>query len=282
MKKVLVTGANSYIGTSFNNYLKQNSEDIQVNLISLRDGLWRSADFSIYDAVYYVAGIAHIKETKSNAGLYYDVNCKLTLEVAEKAKEEGVKQFIFLSSMSVYGMDKGAITKDTQPSPKSNYGKSKLLAEEGLVQLEDDNFKICIIRPPMIYGKGCKGNYVTLRKLALKLPFFPYVKNSRSMLYIDNLSEFVRLMIINEEGGVFCPQNNEYTNTSEMVKFIANNHGKKIKLVKGFGWIIKLSGLFMRKINKAFGSLTYDKSMSEYKENYIKQNIEASIRETEL
>lgn len=282
MKKILITGANSYIGTSFENYIKDNfSDDYAVDTVDMIDGSWREKDFSNYDCVFHVAGIAHQKETEENAPLYYKVNRDLAIDTAKKAKAEGVKQFIFLSSMSVYGTDTGTITKDTLPLPKSNYGKSKWEAEQGMKDLADDTFRICVLRPPMIYGKGCKGNFISLEKFALKLPIFPYVKNERSMLYIDNLSEFVRLLINNEDSGVFCPQNAEYTNTSAMVKKIAEINGKKIRLIHGFGWALRIMGCFTGMVNKAFGSLCYSLDLSDYKENYVIVGLEDSIQKTE-
>lgn len=290
MKKILITGANSYIGTSFENYIKANfPNDYSVDTVDMIDGSWREKDFSSYDVVYHVAGIAHSDSGKISAEkekLYRAVNTDLTVETAKKAKADKVKQFIFMSSAIVYGNSskigkKKVITKDTLAIPANCYGDSKLQAENGLQSLQDESFKICILRPPMIYGKGSKGNYQTLAKMALKFPIFPYVKNERSMLYIGNLVEFVRLMIDNEESGVFFPQNREYTNTSEMIKLIAAEHGKKIKLIKGFGWALKLLSHFTGLINKAFGNLIYDQSMSEYKEDYRKFGIINSINETE-
>ena len=147
--------------------------------------------------------------------------------------------------------------------------------------LNDENFKVVILRPPMIYGKGSKGNYPVLEKFAKKLPLFPYVKNERSMLYIENLAEFVRLMIENEESGIFFPQNAEYSNTSELVKMIAATNGKKIKLIKGFTWALKFVGLFTGLVNKAFGSLSYEQSLSEYKVDYRKKTLSESIEATQ-
>lgn len=159
MKKILITGANSYIGTSFEKYMAQWPEKYQVDTVDMIDGTWREKDFSGYDTVFHVAGIAHQKETQENAELYYKINRDLAFDTAVKAKTDGVKQFIFLSSMSVYGLETGVITKETVPTPKSNYGKSKLQAEELLNGLADETFKVAILRPPMVYGKGCKGNY---------------------------------------------------------------------------------------------------------------------------
>ena len=132
----------------------------------------------------------------------------------------------------------------------------------------------------MIYGKGSKGNFPQLEKFAKKLKFFPYVKNERSMLYIGNLVEFVRLMIENEEQGIFWPQNNEYSNTSELVKMIGEINKKKIHLVKGFSWLLKIMGYFISKINKAFGNLIYSFEMSNYKNKYIEFTLSESLEKT--
>ena len=192
MKKILITGKNSYIGMSFKNWLEQNySNEYEVESISLRNNLWKDKDFSRFDVVYHTAGVVHIKENKKNRELYYKVNRDLTFEVAKKAKKEGVKQFIFLSSMSVYGLITGVIDENTPLSPNTSYGKSKFEAERLLLTLEDNNFKVAILRPPMVYGKGCKGNYPKLAKLAKVLPVFPDIQNKRSMIYIDYLNEFV-------------------------------------------------------------------------------------------
>lgn len=166
MKRILITGKNSYIGSRFQEWLAKHPDKYKVDAISLRDESWKEKDFSEYDVVYHVAGIAHRKETKENRELYYKVNRDLAYEVAKKSKQDGIKQFIFLSTMSVYGLESGVIDEHTPLKPKSNYGKSKLQAEELIKPLEDDSFKIAILRPPMVYGKGCKGNYPRLAKLA--------------------------------------------------------------------------------------------------------------------
>lgn len=290
MKKILITGANSYIGTTFEKYIIDNySNDYSVDTIDMIDGKWRDADFSKYDVVYHVAGIAHsdngpISDEKEK--LYRCVNTDLTIDVAKKAKIEGVKQFIFMSSAIVYGNSarigkEKRITKDTPPTPANCYGDSKLQAEKGIQALEDSSFKVAILRPPMIYGPNCKGNYPLLSKLAKKFPFFPYVKNERSMLFIGNLVEFVRLIIKNEERGLFWPQNKEYSNTSELVKIIAKVNGRKICLIKGFSWALKILSHMTALVNKAFGNLSYEKEISEYKEEYRVYSLEESIIQTE-
>lgn len=290
MKKILITGANSYIGTSFENYIKTNCPDeYTVDTVDMIDGSWREKDFSGYDSVFHVAGIAHSDNGKISAEkekLYYAVNTDLTVETAQKAKADGVRQFIFMSSAIVYGDSAPIgktkrITKDTPVSPANCYGDSKVQAENGIRLLNDENFKVVVLRPPMIYGRGSKGNYPLLAKIALKTPIFPCVKNERSMLYIENLCEFVRLMIANEESGTFWPQNAEYSNTSELVRTIAEAHGKKMRLIKGFTWALKLMSHFTGLVNKAFGSLSYEMGMSIYPIEYRKKSLKDSIGETE-
>lgn len=290
MKKILITGAGSYIGTSFENYINTNFPDkYTVDTVDMIGGGWKEKDFSPYDTVFHVAGIAHSDNSKiapEKEKLYYSVNTELTSAAAEKAKSDGARQFIFMSSAIVYGNSAPIgktkiITADTPVSPANCYGDSKVQAEKRLKLLEDENFKVVILRSPMIYGKGSKGNYPLLAKLALKLPFFPRVQNERSMLYIENLCEFVRLMIENEESGTFFPQNSEYSNTSELVEMIAAAHGKKIKLVGGFTRLLKIMSCFTGLVNKAFGNLTYERSISDYKENYRVAGLYDSVKRTE-
>ena len=289
MKKVLVTGVNSYIGNAFREYIKQYASDFLTEGISVRGNEWKAMDFSGYDCIFDVAGIAHAdtghvsEETKRQ---YYLVNTELTAALAEKAKEEGVRQFVFMSSAIVYGDsaplgERKLITKDTVPAPADFYGDSKLQAEKRILPLEDDSFRIAVLRPPMIYGKNSKGNYPTLSKMAQRLPVFPKVDNCRSTLYIGNLVEFVRLIIQNEESGIFFPQNAEYSNTTELVRMIAEAHGKQIVFVGGTAWALKLMSNITGLVNKAFGSLAYDMELSRYKENYQLFSLEESIRLTE-
>ena len=289
MKKILITGANSYIGTSFEKYMGQWPEKYQVDTVDMIDGTWRQKNFSGYDVVYHVTGIAHSDSGKispERAKMYYAVNTDLTVETAKKAKAEGVKQFIFMSSAIVYGESAPigktkVITKDTPVSPANSYGDSKVQAEKGILPLNEDSFKVVVLRPPMIYGPGSKGNYPVLSKLARKLPVFPKVDNRRSMLYIGNLMEFVRLMVENEEQGIFWPQNAEYSNTTELVKLIAQAHGKKIWIIPGFSWALKLLSHVTGLVNKAFGSLSYDMEISLYKEDYCLTGLGQSIDQTE-
>jgi len=286
MKKILITGANSYIGTSLEKWLLQWQEEYSVDTVDMKDGTWKKKDFSEFNVVFHVAGIAHVSADPKMEDLYYKVNRDLTIETAKKAKNEGVKQFIFMSSIIVYGDSshinhKRVIDKKTVPKPSNFYGNSKLQAEEGIIPLMNDKFKVVVLRPPMIYGKGSKGNYPKLAKMAQKLPVFPDVDNERSMLHIDNLCEFIRLVVKNEEWGTFHPQNKEYVKTSELVKLVSETHSKKLLLTKGFNPLLKLMGRKIEIINKVFGNLVYEKSLSDYKENYRVRDLRESVRVTE-
>lgn len=285
-KQILITGSKSYIGTSFQQYISKKNGNMplhdqwHVTFVSVRNSEWKQMDFSKYDTILHVAGIVHRKETEDMKPLYEQVNRDLTLELAKKAKAEGVKQFIFLSTMSVYGVVTGKITEDTPLSPVNNYGRSKLEAEAGLQKLASEAFVVSIVRPPMIYGKDCTGNYALLSKLAKKIPVFPKVANERSMLYIDNLSEFLYRLADRRQGGIFCPQNRHYVNTSDMVARIAESYGKPMLLIPGFGWLIRLMAKKITLFAKVFGSLTYEQAMSfpETIGDYEVVDYEESIR----
>ena len=289
MKHILITGAGSYVGSSVETWLNQWPESYRVDTLDMIGDGWKDHDFHGYDAVVHVAGIVHREDSKNDPGqaeLYDRVNHRLAVETAKKAKKSGVKQFLFMSSASVYGLTAPmgkvvTITAETPLNPTDNYGRSKAAAEKSLEALAGEGMKLAILRPPMIYGKGCKGNYQTMAKLAKKLPFFPWVDNGRSMLYMDNLSEFIRLLIDDEAEGIFCPQNEEYVNTCDMVSLIAHASGKNILMIHGFGWALKLLRPMTSMVDKAFGSLCYDFALSAYPRNYCIKDFPQSVLETE-
>lgn len=289
MKKILIIGSGSYVGKSLQSYLSAWEKDYRIESISVRDDAWRQLSFADFDVIYHCAAVVHQPETKndpSQAAYYEAVNTRLPYEVARKAKADGVKQFIFLSTAAVYGIraaigKERVITAQTPMNPTDLYGKSKAEAEKNLRTLEDGNFKVVIIRPPMIYGPGCKGNYNTLSALARKLPLFPKISNRHFMIFIDNLSEFVRLVIDREDCGIFCPQNSQIPATDELVSLIAQTHGKRIILIPGFTWALRLLGKFTDKAEKAFGSLCYSDELSAYPEDYCVVPFAQSVLITE-
>lgn len=288
MKHVLITGAGSYIGTKVENWLKASTDPetgeklFDVNAVDTIDGHWKKADFGKYDVVYNVAGIAHVKAGKDDGPLYYAVNRDMVIEIAKVAKAAGVKQFIHMSSMIVYKevktLEGKQIHWDTEPAPNGFYGDSKLQGEMGIRELADDSFKVCIMRPPMIYGPGCKGHFPRLVWLALKTPIFPAWHNKRSMLYIDNLCEFVKQLIIHEIDGTVYPQNGEYADTVEIIRYYANEYGKKIWITKLFNPLIGIFGNHVRALGKMFSNSTYDMEMSEYPFEYRVVSLKDSFK----
>lgn len=288
MKRVLITGVGSYIGQSFETYIKNHhANDAVTDTIDMIDARWRDRSFEGYDVVFHVAGIAHAdvgNVTEETKALYYSVNTDLAIEVAEKAKHDNVGQFIYMSSMIVYGGEEH-ITADTQPSPSNFYGDSKWQADKAVREIESTEFKVVVLRPPMIYGKGSKGNYPLLAELAKKSPLFPKVPNKRSMLYVENLCEFVYLMIKNEERGIFFPQNKTYVNTAELVEQIAKVSNHKIYVAKSLVPFVtigqKMPGKIGALCQKAFGDSYYDMDMSIYKEEYCVCDLKESVKRTE-
>lgn len=257
MKRILVTGVNGYISRSFRQYMERFPNEYAVSAVSLRGEAWKDLDFSGYSAVLHTTGLAHVKETRENARQYYKINRDLTAEVAEKAKAEGVGQFVFLSSMSVYGVEEGVITPDSVPRPRSSYGGSKLEAEKLLLKMQTEDFRVAVLRPPMVYGEGCKGNYQALVRLAGILPVCPDYQNRRSMISIENLCEDIKRVIDSGADGIFCPQDSNYVCTCEMICEIARRNGRKIPRTKLLNFVPAILRKFTKKGKKAFGSLVY-------------------------
>ena len=288
MKKILITGKGSYLGNSLKAYLEAFGDCYQVDCLSLRSGDWKEQSFRGYDAVYHTAAIVHQPRSKDAPGelaRYRAVNCDLAVDAAKKAKAEGVRQFVFLSTMAVYGLTAAfgetvTITAQTPTVPTDNYGLSKLEAERALLALEGPDFRVAILRPPMIYGKDCKGNFRSLVSMARRLPFFPKVPNRRSMLYVGSLNRLVQQIIDREDRGIFCPQDPEYLNTSAMVQAIAAAQGKRLLLIPGFSWALHLLRHLTGAVDKAFGSLVYDKALSKLEEDYCIASFPDSVKQS--
>lgn len=282
MKKILITGANSYIGVSVEKWLMKDADAFRVDTVDTMNDTWKNADFSKYDVVFHVAGIAHVDPKPEMAPLYYKVNCDLTIEIAKHAKNCGVKQFIFMSSKIVYQSSKdlkeNVVTSKTEPKPNDFYGDSKLKAEMGLNELACDSFKVANLRPCMIYGPNGKGNFPRLVWLAKTTPIFPAWHNKRSMLYIDNLCEFVKLVIVHECSGTFYPQNRELVDTVEVIRYFAKKYNHKIWISPIFNPFVWLGGKFLKPVSKMFASSYYDLEMSKYDFEYQIVDFEDSLK----
>ena len=282
MKKILITGAGSYVGESVRRYILSTSSDFQIDAVDTMNDAWKQADFTLYDVVYHVAGIAHVNADPKMEALYYKVNRDLTIEVAKHAKAAGVKQFIFMSSQIVFhesqSLKSEVLTASTKENPNGFYGDSKLQAELGIKPLEDENFKVCILRPCMIYGPNAKGNFPRLAKLACKTPIFPCWHNKRSMLYIDNLAEFVKQAILRELSGTYYPQNRELADTVEIIRFFAKAAGHRIWITKLLNPFVWLGSFVLQPLNKMFATYYYDPEMSKMDFDYQLVSFEESLK----
>ena len=278
---ILITGAGSYVGTQVANWLEKDNL-FRVDAVDTFGDNWKKADYSRYEVVFHVAGIAHVNADPKMEPLYYQVNRDLTIAIAKHAKAAGVKQFIFMSSMIVFhesqSLKAEVVTKDTVPNPNGFYGDSKLQAEKGLKELEDVTFNVCILRPPMIYGPNSKGNFPRLAKLATKTPLFPAYHNKRSMLFIDNLSEFVKQAILHQLSGTFYPQNRELADTVEIIRFFAKEAGHNVWVTHLLNPFVWLGSFVLQPINKMFATYYYDPEMSKMDFDYQVVSFEESLK----
>lgn len=283
MKNVMIIGKDSYIGEAIFLWLKQYPDLYNTDIISPLNYEWKKIDYSKYDTVVNLTGIAHIMNiTNDMKMLFYSVNRDLIVEIGKYVKKHGVHHFIHFSSMNVYGDFCHIVTNQSAENPTSFYGDSKLQGDIELKKLNDHLFSISIVRPPFVYGKNCKGNYNTIKKIAQKIPVFPTYRNKKSMIYIDNLCEFIRLIIEDGSGGIYTPQNRELVSTGDLVREIASVHGKKIWYTSIFNWLIPFGMKLSRIMKKAFINDSYALELSnDYNFEYCVVDFKTSIRRTE-
>jgi nucleoside-diphosphate-sugar epimerase len=282
--RILITGKNSYIGNSVKAWLNEKEQSFIVEEISLRNIDLNKVSFKEYDVIFHVAGIAHISSNKKLIPEYFRVNRDLAIDVANKAKEEGVKQFIFTSSMAIYGDDRpiGDFTPIdvNNPKPTNAYGQSKLEADVAIQKLNDGAFKVSVLRIPMVYGKTAKGNFFRLVNVSKNLSIFPKIKNKRSVLHIYNLSELVRLIIVNRHNGILYPQDQEYFDTTNFISSYRSINGKMTLFIPFLSLILILFAKFISTINKIYGNKYYENRQSRLKNfNYQLFSIEDLTRE---
>lgn len=266
--KILIIGKDSYIGNHIDKWLAQYDHNV-VQLDVLSDE-WKSFDYSGFDAIVHVAGIVHRPQC-SDWNLYKSVNCDMPIAIATMAKKQGVKAYVYFSTMGVYNANKslkGCVIDNTTPvlcEGNSMYGKSKLMAEQGLSELSDETFNVAFVRPPSVYGKDCKGGYIRgFVKIAKCLPVLPYAYDNvcQSFVYIDNLSECVRIIIENNLSGVFCPQDDEIPSANRLFEVICNAIGKKYKPSRFLGVCMRILS-FIPLVNKAYGGISYARERSD-------------------
>ena len=285
VKRVLITGKNSYVGTSLEKWLSRRTGSYTVDSADMHGEAWESLPFQGYDAVFHVAGIVH--QPGAPEELHIKVNRDLAAAAAGKAKREGVAQFILMSTMAVYGFRDVAgqaneIGEGTLPRPYTYYGKAKWEAETCIARMQDDDFSVCIIRAPMVYGANCPGNYSRLRQVTLRFGVVPALENERSMLFIEHLCEYARLLIDGGCRGVYCPQDSEVFRTAAVMEWIAMANGRAVKKSRLLGRGVQLLSPVFPALNKAFGNLTYAPALSVIPcAAYCGRSLREAIRETE-
>ena len=285
MKKVLITGFGGYVATNLTNELE--SKGYLVKIIDLLDKGWKTISFKGFNVVIHTSALVHENEKKHTLSDYLSANSELTQEIAMKAKNEGVNYFIFMSSESVYSNKnrhpKYEINSQTPLIPKTKYGISKLDAEKKLLSLIDDSFKVLILRCPMIYGKGCKGNYNKLRNISLKYKIAPSFNNKKSLLFIGNLCSFIRHSIEIEQCGIRCPQDKNYHSTSGLMVLIGAINEVNVKKSLFVSLCLKLIMLFNNSAKKAFRSsfISYELSSLDDGFNYCIYDNNEAIKLTE-
>lgn len=283
---ILIIGKNSYIGNHIDEWLSRYGHKVAQLDVLTED--WKNYDYSPFDAIVHVAGIVHRPDCK-DWELYKRVNTDMPVKIATMAKEQGVKQYIYFSTMGVYQANKklgASVVDETTPllsNSSSFYGMSKLMAEEALTKLQEEGFSVAFVRPPSVYGKGCKGGYITgFKKIAQMLPVIPraYENACQSFIYIDNLSECVRLIVENHLSGVFCPQDDEIPNANRLLEVICKGIGKIYRSSRLLGICLQLLS-FIPLVKKAYGGIEYSRTLSDIPGlDYVVVSFEEGMRRT--
>ena len=293
MSRLGIVGAGSFIGVAVEAYLQaERPGAFEITHIETRDGAWRGADFSCYDSLFYVAGVVPWALDRKGLGISSEadeqtylnaVNANLTYQIAKKAKADGVSHVAFLSTSDVYAKRDSAdprcvVDARTEPEPQSTYGKSKLLAEGMLHELESTDFHVAILRLPMVYGPNCtKGSFASLVKLCAKVPAFPNVGNARSTLFTGNLAELVALLALSKADGTYLPQDPTWASTSELVRLICEAQGKRVRLVGGLSGLCSFMACHNETARKVFGNFRYSHAASDEELGYQRFSLEEAI-----
>lgn len=231
IKKLLITGANGFIGKYFST---KYSKTFDIQTFSFLKDDFESLHVKEIDVIFHLSALVH-QMGGASAEKYERVNVSNTLKLAQKAKESGVGHFVFMSTVKVYGEEsKSLYTESFTCKPQDEYGKSKLKAERELQKLASEDFIVSIIRTPIVYGYGVKANIKSLTNLISKVPLLPFasIKNKRSFVYVGNLCALVDKIIETKKSGIFLACDDMPLSTTQLIELIALGMGKKVYLVK--------------------------------------------------
>jgi len=280
---ILLTGSNGFVGSYFkNNY----SNEYRIETFSFLNDDLADLDLTQTDTIVHLAALVHQMggATKEE---YKNVNVIQTLALAKKAKQSGVKHFIFMSTVKVYGEEADTVYReDTLCNPQDEYGKSKLEAENALRKLEDDIFRVSIIRTPIVYGEGVKANILNLINLIKKVSVLPFanIQNRRSMVYIGNLSAIIDRIIKTGKSGIFLASDDRAVSTTELVQLIAAVLNKKVFLLSVPFFPLLLKKLKPSFYNRLYKSLEVDNTFTKKKLGFsnmysVEEGIKLMINE---
>jgi len=270
VKRILLTGASGFIGKR---YLLYNSSIYDLTSISLRETQVEQINFNGIDTIVHLAGMAH-QMNKIDDQIYFDINHDLTLKLATAAKKAGVPHFIFISTVKVFGEETStnkSFTESSICSPTDPYGKSKFLAEQGLTKLIDKDFAVAIVRPPLVYGPGVKGNMLRLLKLSIKGRTLPFGKidNQRSMVFIDNLIELINSITNQKASGVYHAGDAQALSTSKLVSHINLHMDNNARLIKLNSFFLRiLRWLKPGLVQRLWGSFLIDTQQTNKQLNF--------------
>lgn len=230
MLNILLTGANGFIGTYFK---KKYQDKYAIKTFSFLNDDFEHLELKNIDCIIHLSALVHQKKDLDD-DIYKEVNVTQTLNLAKKAKEAGVKHFIFMSTIAVYGKNQGFIKRDDTYNPLTKYGRTKLEAELLLNNMQNTNFTISIIRPSIVNGYKAPGNLIKLIHLIQKVPVLPFgkIKNKRSMVYVGNLCHLIDEIILQKKAGAFLSSDEDSISTSDLIKEISSHLDKNTYLIK--------------------------------------------------
>lgn len=266
-KTLMITGASGFIGS---NFMKKYENEYNIISVCLIENKPEDLDYTGVDTILHLAALVHQMKGAPEEK-YFEVNTELTKRLAATAKEKGVHHFIFYSTVAVWGThgyfeyDK-VITLKTPLNPLTPYAKSKYNAEVILSELINDNFKVSILRPPMVYGKDCPGNMKRLEKLVEILPILPFGnnENKRTIVHIDKLLDETNKIIQNEKEGIFIPRDDKDMSIKDILEYIfREKNNKKILIELPKRGVELLHKIKPRVIESLYGSLSFREEIEE-------------------
>jgi UDP-glucose 4-epimerase len=259
--RILLTGASGFIGSAFYSRYRK---ILDIETASFHNEI-DQIGISRIDVVVHLAALVH-QMNGADEKAYYEINVAKTLSLANKAKASGVRQFIFMSSVKVYGEESDAPYNEESPCfPKEPYGESKLLAEKALLALADDTFKIAVVRTPVVYGEGVKANILKLVELTDRYRILPFggIDNRRSMVYVGNLTHLLFEIVRQEKEGLFLAGDDEPLSTSSLITQIAEALEKKCRLFSFMPLKILLKVLKPQLYQRLYGDLYLDNAQTK-------------------